>query len=37
MNNIRIQEGDEPSEKPEELKAELDSCLNKLRKFALAN
>lgn len=36
MNNIRIQEGDEPSEKPEELKAEVDGCLNKLGKLIFA-
>lgn len=33
LNNVRIQEGDEPSEKPEELKEEIDKCLAKLGKL----
>ncbi len=31
LNNVRIQEGDEPSESPSELMKELDSCLNELQ------
>ena len=30
MNNVRVQEGDEPSEDPKELKGELDICLKEL-------
>jgi len=29
-NNVKVQEGDEPSENPTELLKELDSCLNQL-------
>ena len=29
--NVRVQEGDEPSESPSELMKELDSCLNELQ------
>lgn len=29
-DNVKIQEGDEPAENPEELMKELDDCLNKL-------
>ena len=31
LNNVRVQEGDEPSESPSELMKELDSCLNELQ------
>ncbi|MGI6243418.1 MAG: DIP1984 family protein [Prevotella sp.] len=31
LNNVRIQEGDEPSESPAELMKELDSCLTRLQ------
>ena len=27
LNNVKVQEGDEPAEKPAELMAELDRCL----------
>ena len=30
-NNVKVQEGDEPKEQPEELMAELDGCLTKLQ------
>ena len=33
LNNVRVQEGDSPSEEPEELMIEMDACLNTL--FAL--
>jgi len=31
QNNVKVQEGDEPKEQPEELMAELDGCLTKLQ------
>lgn len=31
LNNVRVQEGDEPSESPAELLAELDGCLMRLQ------
>lgn len=31
LNNVRIQEGEAPSEDPSELMKELDSCLNRLQ------
>lgn len=31
LNNVRVQEGDEPSESPSELMKELDSCLIELQ------
>lgn len=31
LNNVRVQEGDEPSESPSELMKEFDSCLNELQ------
>lgn len=31
INNVKVQEGDEPSENPEELMKELDSCLKQLQ------
>ena len=33
LNNVRVQEGDSPSEEPKELMKEMDACLNSL--FAL--
>ena len=33
LNNVRVQEGDVPSEEPKELMKEMDACLNTL--FAL--
>ena len=33
LNNVRVQEGDSPSEEPKELMKEMDTCLNTL--FAL--
>ena len=30
QNNVKVQEGDEPSEQPKELMKELDECLEKL-------
>ena len=30
QNNVKVQEGDEPSEQPKELMKELDECLKKL-------
>ena len=33
LNNVRVQEGDSPSEEPKELMKEMDACLNTL--FAL--
>lgn len=33
LNNVRVQEGDEPSEDPKELEEEIHSCLNKLGKL----
>ena len=34
-DNVKIQEGDEPAENPEELMKELDDCLNKLEDLML--
>ena len=33
MNNVKIQEGDEPAEDPKELLKELDSCLKELEEY----
>ena len=33
INNVRIQEGDEPAEDPKELLKELDSCLKQLEEY----
>ena len=33
QNNVKVQEGDEPSELPEELMKELDSCLKQLEEL----
>lgn len=33
LNNVRIQEGDEPAENPSELMDELDGCLTRLRRL----
>lgn len=33
MNNVKVYEGDEPIEKPEELIKEFDRCLNQLEKL----
>ena len=33
MNNVRIQEGDEPAEDPKDLFKELDSCLKQLEEY----
>ena len=33
VNNVRIQEGDEPAEDPKELLKELDSCLKQLEEY----
>ena len=33
MNNVRIQEGDEPAEDPKDLLKELDSCLKQLEEY----
>ena len=33
QNNVKVQEGDEPSEKPEELMKELDTCLVQLEEL----
>jgi hypothetical protein len=30
LNNLKVQEGDEPAERPDDLMKELDACLNKL-------
>ena len=32
-DNVKVQEGDEPAENPEELMKELDGCLNKLEEL----
>lgn len=34
-DNVKVQEGEEPAEKPEELLKELDECLNKLEDLIL--
>jgi ribosome-binding ATPase YchF (GTP1/OBG family) len=33
INNVKVQEGNEPAEDPEELKQELDCCLERLEKY----
>lgn len=33
LNNMKVQEGDEPSERPEELLKELDGCLKQLQEL----
>ena len=33
VNNVRVQEGDEPAEDPKELLKELDSCLKQLEEY----
>jgi hypothetical protein len=33
QHNVRVQEGEEPSEQPEEMMAELDGCLNQLEEL----
>ena len=33
LNNMKVQEGDEPSEQPEELLKELDGCLKQLQEL----
>lgn len=33
QHNVRVQEGDEPSEQPEEMMVELDRCLNQLEEL----
>lgn len=33
MNNVKIQEGDEPAEDPKDLLKELDSCLKQLEEY----
>jgi len=33
INNVKIQEGDEPAEDPKEMLKELDSCLNQLEEY----
>lgn len=33
LNNVRVQEGTEPSEDPEELMKEMDKCLSKLQRL----
>ncbi|MBR6998288.1 MAG: DIP1984 family protein, partial [Prevotella sp.] len=33
QNNVKVQEGDEPSEQPTELMKELDSCLKQLEQL----
>ena len=33
VNNVRVQEGDEPAEAPKELLKELDSCLKQLEEY----
>lgn len=33
LNNVRIQEGDDPAENPSELMDELDGCLTRLRRL----
>lgn len=33
QNNVKVQEGDEPSEQPDELMKELDSCLTQLEEL----
>ena len=32
-DNVKVQEGDEPAENPEELMKELDGCLNRLEEL----
>ena len=33
VNNVKIQEGDEPAEDPKDLLKELDSCLKQLEEY----